>query len=160
MTSDYRSPLGKILLAADSRGLTGLWFDGQQHYGSTLPFTETGENNNAEAALAASAHWLDLYFSGSIPDFTPPVHLIGTPFQVKVWSLLPCIPYGESTTYGALALKLQSSARAVGTAVGRNPVSVILPCHRVLGSSGKLTGYAGGLERKSALLLLESRNRI
>ena len=184
-TSLYHSPLGNILLAADSGGLTGLWFEGQAHFGATLssgdaasekPHGETPlcrENaeafsnasatsnaeatNNAEALFAASARWLDLYFSGEIPDFTPPLHLLGTPFQLRVWALLQDIPYGETVTYGGLAAALHSSARVVGGAVGRNPVSVIVPCHRVLGAGGALTGYAGGLSRKTALLALESR---
>lgn len=155
----YDSPLGGILLAADERGLTGLWFEGQKYFARTLS-TECEERETP--ALADAAHWLDVYFSGREPDFTPPLHPAGTPFQRTVWALLGQIPYGETTTYGALAQTLAArvglasmSAQAVGGAVGHNPVSIIVPCHRVVGADGSLTGYAGGIERKIVLLCLE-----
>lgn len=155
----YDSPLGRILLAADERGLTGLWFEGQKYFARTLP-TECEERETP--ALADAAHWPDVYFSGHEPDFTPPLHPAGTPFQRTVWALLGQIPYGEMTTYGALAQTLATrvglasmSAQAVGGAVGHNPVSIIVPCHRVVGADGSLTGYAGGIERKIVLLCLE-----
>ena len=155
----YDSPLGRILLAADERGLTGLWFEGQKYFARTLS-TECEERETP--ALADAAHWLDVYFSGHEPDFTPPLHPAGTPFQRTVWALLGQIPYGETTTYGALAQTLAArvglasmSAQAVGGAVGHNPVSIIVPCHRVVGADGSLTGYAGGIERKIVLLCLE-----
>ena len=155
----YESPLGGILLAADDRGLMGLWFEGQKYFARTLP----AEHEERESrVLADAARWLDVYFSGREPDFTPPLHPEGTPFQRAVWELLGQIPYGETTTYGALAKTLAArgglvsmSAQAVGGAVGHNPVSIIIPCHRVVGADGSLTGYAGGVERKIALLRLE-----
>ena len=113
-------------------------------------------------ALADAAHWLDVYFSGHEPDFTPPLHPAGTPFQRTVWALLGQIPYGETTTYGALAQTLAArgglasmSAQAVGGAVGHNPISLMIPCHRVVGTNGSLTGYGGGIARKVKLLELE-----
>lgn len=155
----YDSPLGRILLAADERGLTGLWFEGQKYFARTLP-TECEERETP--ALADAAHWLDVYFSGHEPDFTPPLHPAGTPFQRTVWALLGQIPYGETTTYGALAQTLAArvglasmSAQAVGGAVGHNPISLMIPCHRVVGTNGSLTGYGGGIARKVKLLELE-----
>lgn len=157
-TSGYISPLGKILLAADDIGLTGLWFEEQKYFASAL-----GEScrNDAFPVLNTAKAWLDIYFSGSEPDFTPPLHLIGTDFQVEVWNILRSIPYGKTVTYGDIAEQLaqahgikKMSARAVGGAVGRNNISVIVPCHRVVGCRG-LTGYAGGVEKKAALLRLE-----
>ena len=108
-----------------------------------------------------TCRWLDLYFGGKEPDFTPAVSLRGTPFRTAVWQILQKIPYGKTMTYGQIAEKLARetgkpvSARAVGGAVGHNPVSLIIPCHRVIGADGSLTGYAGGTERKAALLRME-----
>lgn len=157
-TMMYASALGDILLAADEKGLTGLWFVGQKYYADGLKEPQEKET----AILREATRWLDQYFAGQEPDFTPPLHPQGTPFQKEVWQLLCEIPYGQRTTYGALAARLAErrgmthfSAQAVGGAVGRNPVSIIIPCHRVVGSSGSLTGYAGGLERKTRLLALE-----
>ncbi len=151
------SPLGEILLAADDIGLTGLWFSGQRHFARGL-----GEHTEAaNPALEAALRWLEVYFSGRVPDFTPPLHLTGTAFQLEVWGLLREIPYGKTVTYGELAGRLAKqpmSAQAVGGAVGRNPVSLIVPCHRVVGAGGSLTGYAGGVERKKWLLGLESKS--
>lgn len=149
----YASPLGTILLAADEEGLTGLWFEGQRGCPNKRLARPTGE----APALDAARCWLDAYFCGREPDFTPPLHLTGTPFQLAVWALLRQIPYGRTVSYGELArlLTVRSSARAVGGAVGRNPVSLIVPCHRVIGADGSLTGYAGGIDRKRALLALE-----
>ena len=108
--------------------------------------------------------WLDIYFAGNEPDFTPPLHPIGTPFRMAVWRILLEIPYGVTTTYGAIAKRLakerglpQMSAQAIGSAVGRNPISLIIPCHRVIGRNGRLTGYAGGLHRKASLLAMEKK---
>lgn len=148
----YDSPLGRIILAADGVGLTGLWFEGQKYFGSTMD-AQTGEKNLP--VFEQTDRWLNLYFAGRIPDFTPPLHLRGTAFRRAVWEALPAIPYGMTVTYGALADKLGSSARAVGNAVGHNPVSLIIPCHRVVGADGSLTGYAGGVERKDRLLRME-----
>ncbi len=157
--STYKSPLGNILLAADEIGLTGLWFYGQKYFAHNLdPVHEEKDLPVFEIA----GKWLDIYFAGQKPDFMPPVHLPGTPFQVSVWKLLQQIPYGQTTTYGELARKIAGekglahmSAQAVGGAVGHNPISIIVPCHRVVGSDGSLTGYAGGVDKKKYLLCLE-----
>ncbi len=154
-TTVYRSPLGNILLAAEETGLAGLWFEGQKYFARGLDEARTEKET---PIFAEVRRWLDVYFSGREPDFTPALRPRGTPFQTEVWDLLREIPYGETTSYGALAKKLSAkrggntSARAVGAAVGRNPISILIPCHRVVGSDGGLTGYAGGLERKIALL--------
>lgn len=155
----YDSPLGGILLAADDQGLTGLWFDGQKYFGTTLP----AEPIQLETAiLTETKRWLDVYFSGREPDFLPPLHPIGSPFRRAVWDLLLQIPYGQTITYGALARQLAAqqghatmSAQAVGGAVGHNAISILIPCHRVVGSNGSLTGYAGGVDKKERLLTLE-----
>lgn len=158
-TLHYDSPLGGILLAADEQGLLGLWFDGEKYFAEKLPEVhEPGET----PALRESVRWLDEYFAGRAPDFTPPLHPIGSPFQQAVWRLLLEIPYGRTTTYGALARCLagetgraRMSAQAVGGAVGHNGISLIIPCHRVVGADGSLTGYAGGADKKLRLLQLE-----
>lgn len=145
------SPLGNILLSADEIGLTGLWFEGEKYYADALP----REHIERETPiLMDTKRWLDVYFTGREPDFTPPLHPTGSPFRQTVWQLLLEIPYGQTTTYGAL-LGDGASARAVGGAVGRNPISIIVPCHRVIGADGSLTGYAGGVDRKIRLLALE-----
>lgn len=151
----YASPLGGLLLAADEQGLIGLWFDGARHFAANLP--EAREEKRTPI-LDETARWLDDYFSGGQPDFTPPLHLIGSAFRLRVWARLLEIPYGQTTTYGALAKRLggvHMSAQAVGGAVGHNPISIIVPCHRVVGTNGSLTGYAGGLDRKIKLLEIE-----
>ncbi len=148
LTQFYASPLGEILLGAGEDGLVGLWFAGQSHF-PALSHAVPGDS----PALNAAKNWLDQYFSGEIPAFLPPISLKGTDFQLRVWKALLNIPYGQVVTYGELAKKLGVlSAQAVGGAVGRNPISLILPCHRVVGSKGQLTGYAGGLDRKKWLL--------
>lgn len=158
-TAHYDSPLGEILLAADEEGLTGLWFVGQKYFAYRLG-TEASEGETP--AIAAARRWLDTYFSGSAPDFTPPLRPVGSAFQRAVWDALLHIPYGKTTTYGALAHSVAArlgrasmSAQAVGGAVGHNPVSLIIPCHRVVGADGSLTGYAGGIDKKVRLLKLE-----
>ena len=154
-TQRYASPLGGLLLAADEQGLIGLWFDGARHFAANLP--EAREEKRTPI-LDETARWLDDYFSGGQPDFTPPLHLIGSAFRLRVWARLLEIPYGQTTTYGALAKRLggvRMSAQAVGGAVGHNPISIIVPCHRVVGTNGSLTGYAGGLDRKIRLLEME-----
>lgn len=155
----YNSPLGGILLAADEIGLTGLWFDGQKYFARDLP-TEHVEQNTP--VLSEVKRWLDIYFTGREPDFTPPLHPIGSVFRQSVWEILLQIPYGQTTTYGEIARQLAAklglprmSAQAVGGAVGHNEVSIIIPCHRVVGTSGSLTGYAGGIDKKVKLLELE-----
>lgn len=153
----YDSLLGGITLASDGRALTGLFFDGQKYFGSTL-----GARSEERADLSVfdeARRWLEVYFSGQRPGTPPPLLLNGTPFQRRVWESLLSIPYGHTVTYGELAQRLGCrSAQAVGGAVGRNPVSLIVPCHRVVGANGSLTGYAGGLDRKAALLKLEQKN--
>ncbi len=150
-TQTISSPLGNILLSADEVGLTGLWFDGGRYYAETLPEEHVERET---PILMDTKRWLDVYFTGREPDFTPPLHPAGSPFRQAVWQLLLEIPYGQTTTYGAL-LGDGASARAVGGAVGRNPISIIVPCHRVIGADGSLTGYAGGVDRKIRLLALE-----
>ena len=161
----YNSPLGGITLASDEEGLTGLWFDGQKYFGSGIlkddPMPEKAETKKPPV-LEQTVKWLTLYFSGQEPDFTPPLHLIGSEFRLAVWKILLEIPYGQTTTYKELAGRIAEqrgiksmSAQAVGGAVGHNPISIIVPCHRVLGTDGSLTGYAGGIDKKISLLTLE-----
>lgn len=159
MTAHYSSPLGGITLAGDGESLTGLWFDGQKYFGSTL---DEDRAENGLPVFEQTMEWLDAYFDGKIPDFTPPLKMLGTEFRKRVWDILQKIPYGELVSYGEIAAELakregleRMSARAVGGAVGHNPVSIIVPCHRVIGSNGRLTGYAGGIDKKIALLRLE-----
>ena len=157
--SYVHSPVGRILLASNGDALTGLWLEGQKYCAATV--TDPAEERDLPV-FAETRKWLDCYFSGKIPPFAPPLAPEGTPFRRAVWKLLLTIPYGETTTYGTLAARYAAqygrttSARAVGNAVGHNPVSVIIPCHRVLGADGSLTGYAGGKEKKQFLLDLES----
>lgn len=158
-TGTYHSPLGTLLLACSSEGLTGVWFEDQKYFAAGLA-PEHVELDTED--LACTRQWLDVYFSGREPDFFPRLHLEGTPFQRTVWELLRHIPYGTLTTYGTLARdmaramgRIHMSAQAVGSAVGHNPVSILVPCHRVVGTGGNLTGYAGGLDRKARLLALE-----
>ncbi len=161
-TNSYRSPLGGITMASNGKSLTGLWFDGQKYFADTL----TDEHEEKFLPVFEQANeWLDRYFLGEIPDFTPPLSLEGSPFRLTVWELLEQIPYGQVMTYGELADRIAQkqgletmSAQAVGGAVGHNPISLIVPCHRVVGRSGSLTGYAGGLDKKIYLLSLEKAN--
>lgn len=146
----YESPVGKIFLGADEVGLTYLFFAGDKYFDDKI---NHASENTAVTDLAKK--WLDIYFSGRVPKFNPPLHVTGTTFQMPVFEALLKIPYGTTTTYGALAKELGTSARAVGNAVARNPISLIIPCHRVIGSNGDLTGYAGGLGKKIKLLELE-----
>ncbi len=154
-TATHASPLGPMLLAASDQGLAGLWFEGQKHWpeGATQ-----WPADPAHPLLREAARQLDAYFSGQLLAFDLPLHPQGaTPFQESVWHALREIPRGATESYGALARRIgrDAAVRAVGAAVGRNPVSIVVPCHRVLGHGGALTGYAGGLARKSALLRLE-----
>ncbi|MCI9067844.1 MAG: methylated-DNA--[protein]-cysteine S-methyltransferase [Lachnospiraceae bacterium] len=158
-TSHYRSPMGGILLAADDMGLTGLWFEGQKYFALHL---DKANEEKEVPLLDIAKRWLDTYFSGKEPDFSVPLHFRGTQFQREVWEILCTIPYGQLMSYGEIARRLADkrglphmSAQAVGGAVGHNGISVIVPCHRVVGSDGSLTGYAGGLEKKRSLLTLE-----
>lgn len=147
----YKSPLGGITMASDGTSLTGLWFDGQKYFAEGLAETAAAQNL---PVFDETVRWLDIYFGGRRPDFTPPLNLEGTAFRKEVWQLLLQIPYGQTTTYGKLAAQLAAhnglkrmSAQAVGGAVGHNPISIIVPCHRVVGTGGSLTGYAGGLAK-------------
>ena len=149
----YASPLGPILLAADETGLTGLWFEAQKYFPS---FLGVDYQEKETPVLTETARWLDVYFSGKDPDILPPLHPQGSPFRQAVWNILLTIPRGQTMTYGEIARRLGvHSAQAVGGAVGHNPISILIPCHRVVGSDGSLTGYAGGLDRKTRLLQLE-----
>ena len=156
--SYYISPLGRMLIAADDEGLTGLWFEGQHYF--ALHLDENHEEKETPV-LSETKRWLDIYFSGRRPDFTPPLHVTGSDFHRKVSDIMRTIPYGKTMAYGEIASMIAEkegrriSARAVGGAVGHNRISIIIPCHRVIGSNGSLTGYAGGLDRKIRLLELE-----
>ena len=150
----FDSPLGPMLAAATDQGLCGLWFDGQRH----LPDMATWQPAPQHPLLQQTAIFMDAYFAGETAPFSLPLDLAGgTPFQQAVWQALLQIPRGATTSYGALSQTLgrPSAVRAVASAVGHNPISVLVPCHRVVGIDGSLTGYAGGLERKTALLQLE-----
>ena len=155
----YDSPLGGITLTGDGAGLTGLWFDEQAHFAGTPgPVLE----EKSLQVFDQAKRWLDVYFSGKDPGFAPPLNMKGSPFRKAVWELLLTIPFGRTMTYGELARILAArnglrrmSAQAVGGAVGHNPVALIVPCHRVVGANGNLTGYGGGLDRKMRLLALE-----
>lgn len=159
----YDSPLGGILLAADAVGLTGLWFDGQKYFARGL----SSEQEERELPVLLEAkRWLDIYFTGKEADFLPPLHPVGSAFRRFVWEILLQIPYGRTTTYGEIARLLSEkrgltrmSAQAVGGAVGHNEISIIIPCHRVVGTNGSLTGYAGGIDKKGKLLELEHTDR-
>ena len=149
----FASPLGQIRLCCDGTHLTAVTFQGQQYEEKHIPQDAASGNH---PVLEQTKVWLSRYFEGHIPDFLPPMRLEGTDFQKRVWELLLEIPYGETVTYGELARKLGcKSAQAVGGAVGRNPISILIPCHRVVGANGALIGYAGGMEKKKALLALE-----
>lgn len=161
-TDYYLSPLGKITLASNGTSLTGLWIDGQKHYPSQLLSPCT---NHSLPIFLQTQEWLDCYFKGKQPGFFPPLQITGTSFQLAVWEILKQIPYGETVTYKEIANEIARqkhlstmSAQAIGGAVGHNPISIIIPCHRVIGSNGSLTGYAGGIENKLILLKLEGIN--
>lgn len=151
--------MGKITIASDGDCIIGLWFEGQKYFAKTL------DKNYSEKELPIFQNikmWLDLYFEGKNPDINEFITLKGTAFQLAVWRVLQRIPYGQTMTYGEVANvvaeelgKRRMSAQAVGNAVGRNPISIIIPCHRVVGVGGKMVGYAGGIERKIGLLQLE-----
>lgn len=158
-TTQYASPLGVITLACDETAMIGLWFNGQKYFGTILP-EQLAEKEHP--LLQDAKRWLDIYFSGRAPDFTPPLRYDSTPFRKAVCEIMLTIPYGRTMTYGEIAASIaeqrgleRMSAQAVGSAVGHNPISLIIPCHRVVGTSGSLTGYAGGVARKVKLLELE-----
>jgi methylated-DNA-[protein]-cysteine S-methyltransferase len=152
------SPIGTLTAASKGQSISGLWIEGQAH------FAKTREKAVSEQKLPIFEQlrtWLTCYFSGKEPGFMPPLMPQGSPFQKSIWQYLRTIPYGKTTTYGALAQQFEldqgkhMSAQAVGGAVGRNPIALLIPCHRVLGKNGSLTGYAGGIAAKRALLQLE-----
>ena len=158
-TTHYDSPLGGILLAGDGDGLTGLWFDGAKYFAAGL---DPEHREGSLPAFNETKRWLDIYFSGREPELMPRLHMSGSAFQMSVWDMLLKIPYGKTVSYGAIARELavrlgltRMSAQAVGGAVGHNPISILVPCHRVVGIGGSLTGYAGGVDKKRALLRLE-----
>lgn len=161
-TSDYSSPLGLLALRSDGSSLTGLWFIGQKHFPPRLP---PPDKVSARLPLFREVRkWLDCYFQGKVPELMPAIRLEGTPFRMKVWETLRQIPYGETVTYKDIAQELAQkaqtsalSAQAVGGAVGHNPVSILVPCHRVIGSDGSLKGYAAGLDKKRWLLEMEQK---
>lgn len=151
----YPSPLGLITIVSEDENVVGLWMEGQKYFAAS-PEGKTEEKDTPPILMAR--RWLDIYFDGGIPDFLPPIAPKGSEFRRAVWELLREIPYGETVSYGQIAKSLEArrgrktSARAVGGAVSRNPISIIIPCHRVIGADGSLTGYAGGVERKIQLL--------
>ena len=158
-THHYDSPLGGITLASDGQALIGLWFDEQKYFADTL-----GQEYQEKAlpVFHQADRWLDLYFSGKAPDFMPPLHMKTTEFRKAVWEIMLTIPFGHTMTYGDIADRISAqkglsrmSAQAVGGAVGHNSISLIIPCHRVVGTNGSLTGYAGGIEKKVQLLAME-----
>ena len=158
-TAHYQSPLGGITIAGADDALTGLWFDGQKYFADTL----IGRHMEGNLPILLEARrWMDIYFSGKCPDFTPKLTLRGSNFRKAVWLIMCTIPYGQTMTYKEIANKIakergieRMSAQAVGGAVGHNPISLIIPCHRVIGAKGSLTGYAGGIDKKIWLLKRE-----
>ncbi len=160
----YQSDIGGITLASDGQNITGLWLDGQKYFPYMLLEKALREDL---PVFETAKKWLDIYFSGHEPEFTPPILLRGSAFRMEVWAELINIPYGRVTTYGNIACAIAAkhglksmSSQAVGGAVGHNPISIIVPCHRVIGSNGGLVGYAGGLEIKKALLGLEGKGAL
>ena len=153
--------MGKITLACDGANLAGLWFEGQKYFGASIP--EKMTKNDDIPVFTASKNWLDRYFAGEKPAVSElPLAPIGSEFRQKVWKMLCEIPYGEVTSYSGIAKKIavkmkkeSMSSQAVGGAVGHNPISIIIPCHRVVGANGSLTGYAGSIDKKIKLLELE-----
>ena len=158
-TNYYNSPIGRVTMASEGTALIGLWFEGQKYFADSI------KEECTEKVLDIfddTSRWLDIYFSGKEPDFTPKILITGTPFRKSVAEIMLTIPYGKTMTYGEIANVIakekgiaKMSAQAVGGAVGHNSISIIIPCHRVVGTNGSLTGYAGGLDKKIQLLKLE-----
>ena len=156
-TAHYSSPIGDITMASDGKAIVGLWFDGQKYFADTLAIEH--EERPDLSLFAETRRWLDIFFSGKAPDFTPPIAMRGSDFRKRVWQTLLEIPFGQTMTYGDIALRLGCrSAQAIGGAVGHNSISLIIPCHRVVGTGGSLTGYAGGIDKKAWLLEMEKHN--
>ena len=158
----YDSPLGGITMASDGNALTGLWFNGQKYFAEGL---DTNLKELDLPVFEQTDQWLNIYFSGKAPSFTPLLKMKTTPFRKAVWKIMLTIPFGQTMTYGEIAKRIarekglsRMSAQAVGGAVGHNAISLIIPCHRVVGANGSLTGYAGGIEKKARLLALEQAN--
>ena len=161
-TSEYMSPLGRITLACDDEAIVGLWFNGQRYFGSVLPEVTVQREH---PLFAEAGRGLEIYFSGKEPGFLPPLRYDTTPFRKRICDIMLTIPYGKTMTYGEIAAEAarqqglaKMSAQAVGGAVGHNPISIIIPCHRVIGANGSLTGYAGGVDKKVWLLEKEGVN--
>ena len=159
----YDSPLGRLWMASDGTSLSGLWFERQAY--AAVPAEAEGRVRWLPV-FEETARWLECYFDGYVPDFTPPLAPQGTAFRLAVWEILREIPYGATMSYGTVAARLAAdrglsrmSAQAVGGAVGHNPIALIIPCHRVVGANGSLTGYAAGLDRKDWLLKWENAHR-
>ena len=155
----YESPLGPVTMASDGEALIGLWFDGQKYFADCLGMEQ---EEKMLPIFEQADQWLNIYFSGKKPDFIPPLSMKITEFRKAVWEIMLSIPYGKTMTYGEIADRIakqkglqKMSAQAVGGAVGHNSISLIIPCHRVVGANGSLTGYAGGIEKKVKLLELE-----
>ncbi|MCL2277328.1 MAG: methylated-DNA--[protein]-cysteine S-methyltransferase [Treponema sp.] len=157
-----KSPVGMLTVSCDGENITGLWIEGQKYFANGL---EKNAEEKKFPVLEKAQNWLDLYFSGKKPDIKLNFLPKGTPYQKSIWNILQKIPYGKTVTYGEIASQYkiknggkQTSARAVGAAVGKNPISIFIPCHRVIGKDGSLTGYAGGLSKKTLLLQIEGIN--
>lgn len=156
--TDYRSPIGNLMIVSDSNDIIGLWMEGQKYFASTVK--EELVNGDDQLLLLSAKDWLNRYFAGEKPDIKElPLNPNGSGFRQEVWKILCEIPYGETMTYGEIAKKVavklgkkSMSAQAIGGAVGHNPISIMIPCHRVVGSDGSMTGYAGGIEKKMWLL--------
>ena len=160
LTTHYQSPLGGITLASDGEALIGLWFDGQKYFADAL--AEQHEERDDLPVFDDTRRWLDTYFSGNAPDFTPKLLMRASDFRKRVWEIMLTIPFGRTMTYGDIARQIARergistmSTQAVGGAVGHNSISLIIPCHRVVGANGSLTGYAGGIDKKLRLLQME-----
>ena len=159
-TTHYQSPLGGITLASDGKALVGLWFDGQKYFADAL--AEQHQERDDLPVFDDTRRWLDIYFSGRAPGFTPTLSMRTSPFRRRVWEIMLGIPFGRTMTYGDIARQIARerciptmSTQAVGGAVGHNSISLIIPCHRVVGTNGSLTGYAGGIDKKLRLLQME-----
>ncbi|MCR4663093.1 MAG: methylated-DNA--[protein]-cysteine S-methyltransferase [Endomicrobiaceae bacterium] len=166
--AQYKSPVGTIIICCDEQEkIVGLWFKGQKHFADNIYYSKMTENNNIKI-LQKTKKWLDKYFSGKKPTTNDiPIKFIGSSFRQQVWTLLCKIPYGKTVTYSDIAEQIarqkgikKMSAQAVGGAVGHNPIAIIVPCHRVIGKNGNLTGYAAGIDKKKKLLELEQVNMI